>query len=252
MWDAKLYDSFEKERIQPSLDLTYRISADRVNKILDVGCGSGMSTRALKTRWQNSEIIGADLSREMLAKAQEILPEVKFVCRDCSLPFGDLGKFDIVFSNAFMQWIPNQKQFVANSFEVLNEDGIFAAQIPLFNEMPANDCIINAYKEVAGNCSGDNGIFTIYSAQEYYDLFSHYYSDIDIWVTDYYHVMQSQAEILEFLTGTALRPYMQNLKKEQTEHFLKAVHDKLCEVYPTQKDGKVLFAFKRLFIIAKK
>lgn len=252
MWDARLYNSFEKERIQPSLDLTYRISADKVNRILDVGCGSGMSTRALKARWQNSEIIGADLSREMLAKAKETLPEISFIVRDCSLPFKDLGKFDIVFSNAFMQWISNQNQFIANSFDVLNKGGIFAAQIPLFNKMTANDCIINAYNEIKGNLLDSYDIFTIYDERQYYDLLSQFSHNIDIWVTDYYHVMDSHSKILEFLAGTALRPYMQKLKENQAADFLKVVQNKLSETYPMQKNGKVLFAFKRLFIMATK
>lgn len=79
-----------------------------------------------------------------MEKAREILPTVTFIQRDCSKLLLDLGTFDLIFSNAFVQWLPNQEEFITNAFAMMNENGIFAAQIPLFEEMPANRCIIKA------------------------------------------------------------------------------------------------------------
>ena len=86
------------------------------------------------------------MSKVMLEKARKILPTVTFVQRDCSRPLLDTGTFDLIFSNAFVQWLPNQEDFISNTFSMLDENGISATQIPLFEEMPANQCIIKAEK----------------------------------------------------------------------------------------------------------
>lgn len=50
-WDVKGYHRFEKQRRQPSIDLAARIEGVNAKRIIDVGCGSGMSTGELIKRW---------------------------------------------------------------------------------------------------------------------------------------------------------------------------------------------------------
>ena len=45
MWNADIYDSFGKERMQPSIDLAARLKDKKFKRILDVGCGSGKSSK---------------------------------------------------------------------------------------------------------------------------------------------------------------------------------------------------------------
>ena len=124
MWNAEIYNRYGKERIQPSIDLVDRIREMKFQRILDVGCGTGMSTVPLVSTWEDAEIIGIDLSKEMLEKARETLPTVTFIQRDCSKPLLEVGKFDLIFSNAFVQWLPNQEEFIINVFAMLNENGV--------------------------------------------------------------------------------------------------------------------------------
>jgi len=83
-WNVELYHRFEKERLQHSVDLVNRIEGDAVKKIIDIGCGSGMSTRPLQNRFPTAAITGADYSLAMLKQAQETLPDVTWFQRDCS------------------------------------------------------------------------------------------------------------------------------------------------------------------------
>ena len=76
MRNAEIYNRYGKERIQPSIDLVGRIRGMKFQRILDVGCGTGMSTAPLVSTWENAEIIGIDMSNEMLEKAGEILPKL--------------------------------------------------------------------------------------------------------------------------------------------------------------------------------
>ena len=251
MWNADIYDRYGKERLQPSVDLVNRIGNKQFKRILDVGCGTGMSTAALAANWKTAEITGVDLSEEMLQKARENLKYITFVQRDCSQSLEDMGTFDLIFSNAFMQWLPNQEGFIRNSFGMLTKGGMFATQIPLFDEMPASCCISDAEKSLLKQFAGTAKPVSL-SASKYYDTMAKYSDNVTIWVTDYYHEMDSQENILDFLKGTALHPYMDMLEEKEQKKFLNEVLNNLKRAYPCQNNGKVLFPFKRLFLIGEK
>lgn len=253
MWDAEIYSHYGKERIQPSIDLTNQMKDKNFKRILDVGCGTGMSTACIFSIWKDAEIIGVDLSEEMLKKARKFMPSVSFSQRDCSKSLADMGNFDLIFSNAFLQWIPNQEEFIENSFEMLNAGGLFAAQIPLFDEMPANQCIIEAESILPDKFNHiDDDKYVLHSALEYYDMLTNSTSKISMWITDYFHEMDSHKKVIDFLKGAALRPYIDRLNEKEQEIFMNEVLKNVEKAYPYQKKGKVLFPFKRLFLIGEK
>jgi demethylmenaquinone methyltransferase / 2-methoxy-6-polyprenyl-1,4-benzoquinol methylase len=67
-----------------------------VERALDLGTGTGAGARAIRKRFADADVVGADLSAEMLAEARTLAPEVRFVQADASdLPFGD-ESFDLV------------------------------------------------------------------------------------------------------------------------------------------------------------
>ena len=84
MWNAEIYEQFGRERLQPSIDLVSRLAGRTFGRILDAGCGTGMSTAALVSVFGGAEIIGVDLSEEMLVKARKNISQAMFIRRDCS------------------------------------------------------------------------------------------------------------------------------------------------------------------------
>ena len=250
MWNAKLYDTFGKERMQPSIDLANRINKACV-RILDVGCGSGMSTLALKNRFPEAEIIGVDLSAAMLENAKKLLPDVQWIQRDCSESLEDLGQFDLVFSNAFLQWLPDQEKFIKNIRSCTKENGILALQIPNFEAMK----IAGIIKEVAKEFYSNGDIFndmsdTCYNhlLAAYYSMMCKYYSDVEVWQTNYIHQMDSSDAIVEFVKSTALIPYLERLSEVQEKDFLAQLQTRTAEYYKPCDNGKVLFPFERIFV----
>jgi trans-aconitate 2-methyltransferase len=85
----------------------------------------------------------------------------------------------------------------------------------------------------------------------YYDLLNPHVSKLDLWETEYIHVMNSPVAILEWIRGTGLRPFLEALpSEEQKQRFEELFLAGLTKAYPAQKDGRVLFPFRRLFILA--
>ena len=78
---------------------------------------------------------------------------------------------------------------------------------------------------------------------------STYYKRIDLWQTDYIHIMESQYSIIEWIRSTGLKPYLDCLKDKEKQEFENGVLAEIKGDYPIQNNGKVLFPFKRLFMI---
>ncbi|WP_026069040.1 methyltransferase domain-containing protein [Methanomassiliicoccus luminyensis] len=253
-WDPKQYLRFGKERTRPVYDLTSHIGLDEPRRILDIGCGPGNSTAVLEQRWPGAHIIGLDSSESMIKKAKEDHPNIEFVSRDACDDLSDLGDFDIVFSNASLQWMPDHPSLIPRLFGMLRERGTFAAQIPQFDRMPASQAI----DEVVASDEWRDYFLDFKSGlvhnpdELYYDILCERASSIDIWATEYHHIMPDHQAIVSMLSSTGLRPYLERLNREKARTFKEAVLENLVKRYPTRVDGKVLFPFKRLFIVASR
>ena len=98
-WNPGLYLKFDKERIQPSIDLVSRIRIDNPSRIIDIGCGPGNSTQILFQRWPGSMILGIDNSPAMIAKAKKDYPNQNWEMLDAAKDeFSET--YDVIFSNA--------------------------------------------------------------------------------------------------------------------------------------------------------
>lgn len=252
-WNPELYLKYGKERLQPCIDLVSRIDIDDPSTIIDLGCGPGNSTQILHKRWSNSKIIGIDKSASMIKKAKQDYPNQEWIFLDAEKDI-IAGKYDIIFSNAVIQWIPNHYELFKKLKNNLTDKGVIAIQLPLFFDMPLGESIarISRIKKWSNWTESANDLFTIHNAIEYYDMLSEIYTSIEIWQSDYIHIMESHKSILELIKGSGLRPYLDRLESEEYKKNYEAmVLDDIKRDYPLQKDGKVLFPLKRLFIIAK-
>lgn len=113
-----------------------RINLDKPYRIIDIGCGPGNSTNILKLRWPEAELIGLGDSEAMIQQAKEKYKDIKWVLADATGDLSSLGTFDIVFSYAAIQWMPNHPAHIKNMFKLLNKGGVLAVQVPYTEEMP--------------------------------------------------------------------------------------------------------------------
>jgi len=95
--------------------------------ILDVGCGTGHATRALKDRYPRARVIALDVSEGMLAMArrrQSWRRRFDRVCGDAMrLPL-TAGSVDLVFSSLTLQWCPDLDAVLSGFRQVLAPRGL--------------------------------------------------------------------------------------------------------------------------------
>ena len=95
------------------------------------------------------------------------------------------------------------------------------------------------------------GLTPAADASSYYDWLATNASNVDIWLTRYEHVMHDAAAIVDWVKGSGLRPYLEALHDERERAaFVDAYTAGIDAAYPKRADGKRLFSFPRLFVVA--
>jgi len=253
-WNPDLYMQFSSERTQPSIDLIGKINQIEPKSIIDIGCGPGNSTQVLVNRWPKSQITGLDSSTAMIKKAKQDYPNQEWIVAD-ALTYNPEIKYDIIFSNAVIQWIPNHEKLLTKFHENLTDNGIIAIQIPLFWDMPLGQIINNTAKDDRWKTKTESvsNLFTIHDYSFYFDQLSELFNSIEMWETHYMHILNSHIAILEMMRSTGLKPCLERLDDDSEKNkFEEEVLKKIRNAYPIQKNGKVLLPFKRLFFIGYK
>lgn len=251
-WNPEQYERFIKDRTRPAIDLANRLNGLDPQNILDLGCGPGNSTIVLNEKFPCSKVIGADNSDEMLEKARSIYPEIEFIKLDANGDFRDIDeKFDVLFSNACIQWLPDHHKLIPKLFSLLKTGGVLAVQIPMQREHPVHQIINELIHNKMWNNKFTARKYNNLSTEEYFDLLSSLSDDFEIWETIYCHRMPDYESIIEWYKGTGLRPYLEQLSKTDSERFISDVLEQLKQKYKVQENGEIVFRFPRLFFIVK-
>lgn len=253
-WDAAQYLKFEAERTQPAADLTARLQLENPKKILDIGCGPGNSTRLLKDKYPSADVFGIDKSPEMIEAAKKSHPDINFQIKDAEAELKETGGgFDVVFSNAAIQWIPNHEKLIPEMMALVNTGGILGVQIPMTDEAPMYEIVQSLLKQPEWeNEFASPRIFYNSPQNQYYEILSKLSDKFSIWETIYFHLMPANENILEWYRGTGIRPYLEQLTPEKAERFEKQILEELKKRYPKQSDGTIIMRFPRLFFTAEK
>jgi trans-aconitate 2-methyltransferase len=98
----------------------------------------------------------------------------------------------------------------------------------------------------------DRGREALPGVHAYYDILSEAGCDVELWRTTYYHKMGSHQAIIDWVSATGLRPWLQELNESEQKGYLHRYHQLLEEQYPLQENGQILLAYPRLFIVARR
>ena len=247
-WNPSLYLQFDAERTRPAADLLSRIAHLQVEHAVDLGCGPGNSTALLKHRWPSAHITGVDNSPAMLEEARAALPDCHFVEADIR-QYKPGQPLNLIYANASLQWVADHQALFPHLASLLAKDGVLAVQMP-DNWLEPTHVLM---REVAYEQDyPDRGRAPLPGVHAYYDILTEAGCDVDIWRTTYYHIMDSHQAIIDWVSSTGLRPWLQDLSESEQRHYLARYHELLQDQYPLQENGNILLAFPRLFIVARR
>jgi len=251
-WDPKQYDKFKGERAAPFEDLLALINVRKGMSVIDLGCGPGSLTARLADELPDSDVLGVDSSAEMLTQAESLArPGLRFEQRAIE----DVeGEWDLVFTHAALQWLPDHETLVPKLFSMVKPGGQVAIQMPSNFDHPTHvfiDDIANEpqFRDALGgwgtNWSTSRPVLPI---QDYAEmLFEGGATEQTVFEKVYPHVLPDADALVDWMSGTALVPYMERLSDEMQGRFREAYRTRLRERYP---QSPVFFGFKRILFAA--
>jgi trans-aconitate 2-methyltransferase len=252
-WLPNDYLRFADERTRPARDLVARIPLKAPELVYDLGCGPGNSTALLREAYPQAKLVGLDSSTTMLAKARIHVPQVQFIEGDIAAWPGDPNA-DLLYGNASFQWVPDHVSVLLRLLKGLKTGGVLALQMPDNLDEPSHRLMretaeTGPWTSRLRNAAGAREV--IRAPKEYYILLKPHCRSLDIWYTAYYHVLDGVQGIVDFISTTGLRPYLDPLDEAMRRQFVDAYRANLVKAYPEMLDGKVLMRFPRLFLVAQ-
>jgi trans-aconitate 2-methyltransferase len=251
-WDPAQYLKFADHRLRPAIDLLSRIDLEGPSEVFDLGAGAGNVTRLIKARWPDARVTGVDDSKEMLAKAAQAAPEIEWVEGDLSL-FRAPRPADLIYSNAAFHWIRDHRRVFSDLPSGLAKGGVLAVQMPRNFASPSHTAIA----ETALDGPWRARLLPLLRPAPvetpafYYDVLAPRCAAVDIWETEYLQVLEGRDPVKEWTKGTWLKPLLDALEEPQKSAFEAAYAERVARAYPPRADGRTLFPFRRLFIVAR-
>ncbi|EMD62792.1 hypothetical protein GGP41_003144 [Bipolaris sorokiniana] len=271
-WSASQYLKFNNERTRPVYDLITQILphiSSLSPRIYDLGCGPGNSTRVLTSSFPGAHVTGMDSSPDMLRRAND---EFRSDSANVDFVSGDVSDFavekhtDLVFSNAVFHWLRSGDRIPAlqRLFTSLKPGAILAFQMPDNYHEPSHALMRVVAtlpsqpwsKYFADAHVGDLSdtqrpdLDPIEPTAQFYNAFVENASLVNIWRTNYHHVLNDAPAIVEWVKGTGLLPYLNRIEDEGAKAaFLKEYERRLQGAYPKLADGKVILVYPRFFVL---
>jgi trans-aconitate 2-methyltransferase len=252
MWNPNVYLAFADHRGRPFFDLTSRVAAENPRRVVDLGCGPGNLTATLAKRWPDAAIEAWDSSPEMVESARE---------RGVDAQVGDVGAWqpksdtDVVISNAALQWVPQHRELLVRWAGELSTGSWIAVQMPGSFNSPSHGAIRTvARREPFANRLRDMPFperDRVSTPTEYAAMLSDAGCQVDAWETTYIQELTGDHPVLEWMSGTALRPVIERLSDEAWQQFRQQLIPILDETYPRRPDGTTFYPFRRVFVVAQ-
>lgn len=262
-WNPQQYLKFAGQRLRPGFDLLAQIGPLPPGPLFDLGCGTGVHTSAIAERWPDRKVTGLDKSSAMLAEAARDAPAIDW-CEADIAQWSAPEKAALIFSSATLHWLAGHDHLFPHLLRQLAPDGVLAVQMPrnfanpsqvLLRETAAEGPWAERLRPLFDPASEVPSLLRpdpVAAPEFYYALLAPLAKGgIDIWETEYLHLLEGEDAVLEWMHGTALRPAVEALAGAERDAFLAAYAAKLRIAFPRQRDGKTLLTFRRLFFVAR-
>jgi trans-aconitate 2-methyltransferase len=248
-WNPDKYHQFQDQRSAPFYDLLKLVDIRPGLEVVDLGCGTGKLTRHLADTLPDSDVLGLDSSPQMLERSKE------FIRSGLRFEMGNqselAGQWDLIFSNAALQWSEEHEKLIPYLFNRLRPGGQIAVQVPSnHNSTAYQTCSKVARREpFISKLNGWSRQSPALPIEAYAELlFREAAEDILVFEKVYPHVLENADAIVDWISGTALLPYFERLG-DQKEDFINAIRQELRIAMPGEP---VFYPFRRTFFSARK
>lgn len=255
-WDAAAYDQFAEHRARPVEDLLARVGASDPELVVDLGCGTGASTRPLAARWPGARVLGVDSSPQMLERARRSDPDRRIEWVEADITDWELpGRPDVVVTNAVLQWVPGHLELLPGWMEQLAPGGWLALQVPGNAGAPSHTLLRELVERLPEGRELTDLLLGKGGAAEpagYAAALHAAGCAVDAWETTYLHLLDPAGRladpVLEWMRGTGLRPVLGRLDPTREEDLLDRYAAALADAYPRTPMG-VALPFRRIFAV---
>jgi trans-aconitate 2-methyltransferase len=252
LWSPKQYNRFESERNRPVMDLIELIQPLENMNILDLGCGTGQLTRYVHDNFKARSTLGIDSSPEMLMEGKQFESEQCKLMRMKIEDFQPSEPYDLIFSNAALQWVDHHQQVFSKLCRHLTKQGQVAIQIPsnydypthtlanaIASEEPFASILRGGHKKPMLNIDDYSSLL--------YDLG---FQDQIVRQQVYACLLDSTESLIDWVRGSLLTYYKGRLSHQLYNDFLKIYRKRLVDAVGWS--SPFLFPMKRILIWGKK
>ncbi len=252
-WNPTQYHRFADARLRPAVDLLARIPLEAPAAIYDLGCGSGRTTGLLARRWPDAWLTGVDSSAKMLEAARKDYPGIQFREADLAA-WRPEQPADLLFSNAALQWLDNHSVLFPRLLRQVKPGGVLAIQMPHNHDQPSHRAMTQAAEAGpwAAKLRPVMRQAPVADPSVYHAILAKESTRLDIWETTYLQVLEGENPVAEWTKGTALSPLLAALAEPERSAFESTYRALVAKAYPPEADGRTLFPFRRLFIVAER
>lgn len=250
-WDPDVYNKFKEDRFLPFYDLLALIKISPGLKVIDLGCGTGELTRKLADALPGAEVLGIDSSEEMLKDSSTFSNDlVQFEHRSIEEQLNLQTKWDIVFSNAAIQWVDNHETLLPRIISHIIPGGQLVVQVPAQHHNISNK-ILN---DLAGEEPFSDALHKwkrtspVLDTERYAQLlFENGAGTMTVYEKIYPLVLKDSIALFDWVSGTAMIPYTERLQGKTREAFITEYKNRLQKNFNTLP---VFYPFKRVIIHA--
>ncbi|KAI8614310.1 putative trans-aconitate 2-methyltransferase [Chytriomyces sp. MP71] len=272
VWTPAHYLRFGSERLRPAVDmltqarhsLAQRGPQESDMKIADLGCGTGNISEFLMDAFPDARIECVDSSPEMLATARQSHQEQGIGKDNITYTQADFETFtasslDLIFSNSALHWVSFDvhQRLLPRYMSFLKPGGVLAFQIPDTRSQPSHLLMAEAARQLGfqDRIASTRWVTCERDPEDYFKVLSPLCASINMWHTNFTHILEGENPVADFTASTGLGPYVDALGGKESEDgkaFVVKYRELIASAYPKQEGGKTLFHFNRFFVVAEK
>ncbi|RYD73276.1 MAG: methyltransferase domain-containing protein [Sphingobacteriales bacterium] len=250
-WNPNTYNQFKNERAAPFHDLLALVKPVANMKVIDLGCGTGETTKIIADTLFSAFVTGIDSSAEMLAGSAKFATDrLTFKVHGIEKQLDSNEKFDLIFSNAAIQWVDDHEVLFPKIINSINKGGQLAIQMPAQHHNRTNILLNELADEAAFNKALQNfkRASPVLDTDRYASiLFENGATSITVFEKIYPLILKDTEALYHWVSGTALIPYLEKLDEVGKANFIAAYKEKLKKNFA---NSPVFYPFKRILMHA--